>query len=110
MIVDLTYTNFVTKVIPRIENKYGLKTLATVVKGKPTPPVPFIEFILGSRRGDVVSKLQAEWIDQNPNYRLEYYPQYTSLNMEVNLKPLTAKYDDMFARTFEALEDAGVPY
>lgn len=109
LIVDLTYTNFVTKVIPRIENKYGLKTLATVVKGKPTPPVPFIEFILGSRRGDVVSKLQAEWIDQNPNYRLEYYPQYTSLNMEVNLKPLTAKYDDMFARTFEALEDAGVP-
>lgn len=116
LIADLTYTNF-TNVANAIQERYGLQTLRTSVKviptkaslkGIPTPPIPFIEFILGSRRGDVVSKLQAEWIDQNPNYRLEYYPQYTSLNMEVNLRPLTAKYDDMFVRTFEALEQANI--
>jgi DNA-directed RNA polymerase subunit N (RpoN/RPB10) len=109
LILDLTYTNFVTKVIPKIEKRYGLKTLRTTFTRTPTPPIPFIEFILGSRRGDVVSKLQADWIDQNPNYRLEYYPQYTSLNMEVNLRPLTSQYNNMFIRTFSALNNAGIP-
>ena len=107
LILETTYTNFVN-VTQYMQKEFGFKTLRTSFTGTPTPPIPFVEFILGSRRGGVVSDLQNEWIDKNPGYRLEYYPQYTSLNMEVNLSPLTQQYNTLFTNLFEDLQQAGV--
>ena len=103
-VLDTTFTNFV-KVAKNLENTYPtLKPLRTRFAGKPTPTVPYSEWLIGVRSGDAIAQVQQKWIDKNPRYRLQYYPDYTSFKVQVDLVPLSTSYDNLFVenlrRTF----------
>ena len=113
---DLTLTNWM-KIIEDIDAKFpGRRVLSTIpfirpIKGaKPAKTVPYFEYILGTRKGLLVSKRQAEMVQSNPSFTVEYYPTFYSADMQINLSPLQAKYKNMFGKVLSSLEEAGVPF
>ena len=86
--LDITYTNLLKVADRLIDLKPDTKFLRTRILGKETPLAPYMEYVIGVRRGQEVSKAQKTFIDRNPSYRLDYYPKYTNMEDQLNLAPL----------------------
>jgi hypothetical protein len=104
-ILDISFSNFVT-VTKRMKNEYpSLDPLKTMVTGKPVPTIPYAEWLVGTRSGNILSDLQAKWIDQNPRYRLQYYPDYTSFAAQTDLSPLVNSYANMVYKNIDSIKE-----
>ena len=101
-----TYSNLLI-IVDKIKNKYPTVKLLRTRTGKAVPTVPYMEWILGVRRGAQLSAKQAAWIDRNPRFRVSYYPSYTNLNMEIDLNPLANQYKKMFENAVVAFTRNG---
>tara|TARA_Y100001938_G_scaffold126986_1_gene179432 strand:+ start:653 stop:6133 length:5481 start_codon:yes stop_codon:yes gene_type:complete len=107
-----TYTN-IKLIVDRIKKKHPdtkfKRTRELREKSrKEATPVSYLEWVIGTDIGDKVAKYQQDWIDKNPRFRLEYYPDYTSLNIGVNLRPLQNSYNTIFKRAIDKLKGSGI--
>jgi hypothetical protein len=101
--LDVNLSNFRT-VIDRAEGAFDdLVGLKSTVLRREQKVMPVQEWILGVRQGDEVSSALADFIDRNPRYRLELLPDYYSTGMEINLRPLARRYDEIFSEAANSL-------
>ena len=76
------------------------KSLKVVWGKKEAVTLPAQEYILGIRRGKVVNDEIKIFVETHPEYRKEMIPDYTNLEMELDLKPLEGDYNTILNRTF----------
>ena len=76
------------------------KSLKVVWGKKEAVTLPAQEYILGIRRGKVVNDEIKIFVETHPEYRKEMIPDYTNLEMELDLKPLEGDYNKLLNHTF----------
>ena len=112
---DLTYSNWI-QVTEAISKKFPdqpfMKTVPLwrpVKNAKPAKAVPYLQYILGNRRGKLVSTRQQQMVQNKPSLTVEYYPTYFSADMQVNITPLAMRYENMFIDVLSDLKASGIP-
>jgi hypothetical protein len=112
---DLTFSNWLS-VVEEISKKFPeqqvLQTIPLVrpaKNAKPARAVPYLQYILGNRRGKLVSTRQQEMVQNNPSLTVEYYPTYFNSTMQVNIAPLAVRYSQMFIDVLSELKASGIP-
>lgn len=112
---DLTFSNWL-QVTEAISKKYPdqpfMKTVPLwrpVKNTKPAKAVPYLQYILGNRRGKLVSTRQQQMVQNKPSLTVDYYPTYFSADMQVNITPLAMRYENMFIDVLADLKASGIP-